>query len=370
MIDLNWTQLSLGLSLFFNAIFFLYVFSFYNKCVSFPKWQQTKVNYLLLFYSLLLIVVVSTGNYSDWFSYQEIVWNYDFRLGSINHGEPVYAYIVKFVNRNYLLFRIIVWGGAFLLTCLTLKRFEVNVNVAAFLLVSAFLTKFNYGRSTLAMANYFLGLSFLFKPIKKLKILSIIFAAICFWGTYEFHHSLLPVLFLTILAYIPLKKWYLLIIIILLPFLASYMSSHFEIIYNIGNDDISSKFESYVNKTTDSGNILGIIMSIINYSSMIIPIIIISFSIDKHRNSIELPLLRLYRVVIIIFFFAASFLFMGLNSEFFVLRYMFVIIIPITILSVYLFGKGLLNKRRFSTIVLIGTVYNAISLIVCLTHNM
>ena len=369
MIDLNWTELSFGLALFFTIAYFLYVVSFYRKCVLHPDWQQTKGNWGLFLFSLFLIIVASNGNTSDWFSYQQIVWNYDFGPQGVNHGEPVYAYIVKFVNKNYLLFRIIVWGGAFLLACITFKRFEVNVNVAAFVLVAAFLLKFNYARASLAMASYFLGLSFLLKPIKNLKVLSIALTALFFWGAYEFHHSLLPVLYITIMAYVPLNRFSLLVIIVLLPFVVSYLSNSIDVASILEDESIASKFESYTERADGFTNFLGYISKIIGYGSFVIPITIITLSINKQQKKIELPMLRFYRVTIAVFLFAVSFLFMGLQSEFFIYRYLFVTFIPISVLSTYLYENEILSRSKFTIMVLSGICAQAFSFIVGFYHT-
>ena len=370
MFDLNWTSLSFGLALFFTIAYLLYVVAFYGNCVSHPDWKQTKGNWFLFLFSLLLIIVTSNGNTSDWFSYQHIVWDYDFGPQGVNHGEPIYAYIVKLVNKNYLLFRVIVWGGAFLLACITFKRFGVNVNVAAFMLVAAFLLKFNYARASLAMAHYFLGLSFLIKPIKKARVLSILLSALFLLGAYAFHHSILPVLFLTIMAFVPFKGSYLVFLIILLPFGAQFMSNHFDLVNSFGDENIAMKVDSYLQRETGALNILGAISNTINYASFVIPIVIISIAINKNHNNIDLPLLRLYRVMFFVFLFAVSFLFMGLQSEFFIYRYLFVTFIPISILSTYLYEKKYLNKFLFSIIVLTGIIVNVNAFIVCCSHYM
>ena len=370
MIDFNWTSLTLGLSFAFLFSFCLYFLMYYGKCVSHPNWQQSERNWGLMIFSLILIIMVCDSNRSDWFSYQSMVWNYDFSIGAVNHGEPVYYYIIKFVNRNYFLFRVVVWGGAFLLACLTFRRFGVNVNIAAFLLVAAFLLKFNYARATLAMASYFMGLSFLLKPIKNRKLLSLLLTALFFYGAYEFHNSLLAVLLLTVLAYIPLKKPYLLIIIFLLPVWGSYISTNLEILNEFGDESVISRFNSYLDFSVEGANILGYITSTINYASFFVPLLFISIAIDKNRSNIELSFIRLTRVMIGISLLAASFLFMGLKSQLFVYRYLHVIFIPIAILSAYLYENKYFGEIKFSIIIIIGFINNFISLLVGLVHTM
>lgn len=369
MIDLNWTSLSFGLSLFFTIAYFLYVIIFYRKYVTNPDWQRLKGNWGLIMFSLFLIIVVSSSNSSDWFSYQQIVWNYDLGYGAINHGEPVYRYIVKLVNKNYLLFRIIIWGGAFLLSCFTFRRFEVNVNVASFFLIAVFLLKFNYSRSTLAMASYFLGLSFLIKPLKNNRIISWILVGLFFLGAYEFHHSLLPVLLLSITAFLPINKPYVIfLLIILLPFLSVIIDRSFHMVDFIGDESISSKFDSYLERESESANFLGYISNVIMYVAFVLPILINTIVVVKYHKVLTPPIVRLFRVTFTIVIFAVSFLFMGLNSYLFVYRYLFMAFIPLTILTVYFYQNQLLSKKFYTIILWCGIIANIQPLIVGLHH--
>lgn len=163
--ELSWTELSKDTSLVFLLLFILFIALYYKKNIVLNPQKNIRVGQLVL--SILLIVIVSASSGSDWFSYQQMVWNYDFSNGATNYGEPVYGYIARFTERNYLLFRLIVWGGAFLCALQAFKRMRINVNMAAFMLIAAFLLRFNYARASLGMAIYFLGLSFLISPYRK-----------------------------------------------------------------------------------------------------------------------------------------------------------------------------------------------------------
>ena len=167
MIDFSWTGCTRGLSVFFVFLYTLFVVLYYRKNVTNFSFQKNRGDFLMILFAVVLIIIVAASDQSDWFAYQRIVKDYDFTPGAYHHMEPIYGFIIRIVNRNYLLFRIIVWGGAFLLVGLTFKRFEINQNVSIFLLVTAFLLTFNYARATLAMACYYYGLSFLIKPIKE-----------------------------------------------------------------------------------------------------------------------------------------------------------------------------------------------------------
>ena len=375
MIDLRWTDLSFGISLFFNISFLLYLVVFYRKSVALPTFDDKKSISLLL-YSLLLVIIVSAGSNSDWYNYQEMVWNYDPRAGASNYGEPFYSFLIAFVNQNYLLFRLFVWGGALLLSCLAFERFSVDINVAVFFLISVFLIRFNYARASLAMSSYFFGLSFLLKPIKRLRVLSFILVALLFWGAYEFHHSLLPILLLTIVAYLPLDKYYVLfLILILLPVGASIISNTVlggsSLTIDLLEDEyFSSKVATYSEREYGRSNILGIIGNILMYGAFIIPAFFTTILVTHNSKSIELPVKRLYRLMISIVLFAVSFLFTRFNSYLFFYRYLFMSMIPLTILCTYLYQNGFMKKRIYTCIVLWGMVSTVQPLLTGLYHTL
>ncbi len=371
MIDLRWTELSFELSLLFNLAFIFYIVVYYRKCVNNQLVLLSgKVDVSLILFSLLLIILVSANSGSDWYSYQDLVWNYDFRRGVENYGEPIYGYLIRIVNRNYLLFRLIVWGGAFLLTCLTFKRFEISINVAVYFLMAVYLLKFNYARATLAMACYFFGLSFLLKPIKGKRLISILLIALFFWGAYEFHHSILPVLVFSVIAFLPLEKpVVLLLLAILLPLFAYYLKGHFDLIDSFGDEYLSSRLDKYLEKEGGVANLLGKIADVLFYGTLALPFVFDTITLVKYGKRIESWITRLFRVTICIFLFSISFVFMGLSSAIFTYRYLLMAFIPLTIVSVYLYQNKYLSKFSFSFILFWGIMANMQSLLVGLLHT-
>lgn len=362
MIELNWTSLSLGLALSFFLLFFFFVCAFYKKCVFSPLWQKKKVNFWLVLLAVLLVIVVSID--TDWFSYQRLVWNYDFTEGAYNHGEPIYAYIVRLINKNYLLFRIIVWGGALLLSCLTFRRLNLNINVALYFLIAMYLIRFNYARASLAMACYFMGLSFLVKPLGKEKLLNFLLVVLFFYGAYAFHHSTIVLAMLTIVFFLPLEKPYVwLLLLIIIPFMSMLSNVYFSLADSMDNDYLLSKYSGYLNEVSSKNNIFGIIGDIISYAAFLVPLLIIAKSVVKHRACLTISIVRFFRITMAIVLFASTFLFMGLESMVLFYRYLFMTMIPLTILSVWLYSRNLMSRKAFSLIVLCGVFSNLFKLI-------
>lgn len=328
-------------------------------------------NYGMMLLSMFLIIFESVNPNSDWYHYQDMVWNYDLSEGAVNHGEPIYRYIIGITNKNYFLFRLIVWGSAFMLSRLAFRRFGVNVNVATFFLIAVYLMRFNYARASLAMACYFCGLSYLLNPIKKIGHTNWLLVGAFFWGAYEFHHSLLPVLLFTLTAYLPIDKPMVIIpLLIFTPLLASFVFSSLDVfgyfgdmLGEAGGEDVYSKFNRYMEKETEETNIFGKVQNGIMYGTFVIPLVVGSFVVFKNKEEVSTIMTRLLRITIAITLFAIMFLFLDLLNTVFTYRYLFMTFIPLTILSVYLYQNRLMGKRAFSWIILWGIGVNVYGLL-------
>ena len=278
-----------------------------------------------------------------------MVRSYDFNIGAYNYGEPVYRHIIRFVNKNYLLFRLIVWGGAFVLTCAVFKRFEINTNAAIFFLIAVFLIKFNYARATLGMASFYLGLSYLLKPPKGRFVLSLICAVLFFWGAYVFHNSMLLLIILApIVVILPMDKPYILIIVLIaLPLLASILNNSIFLVDQLENEYLSDKLNRTLERENGRANLFGIIQSIISYGVFIIPLVLDTIVLSRNHRYVSATMIKLYRVTISTVVFAASFLFMNLDSTLIFYRILFMSFIPLTIITVYLYEKQYMNRTKY-----------------------
>ena len=354
MLDFYWTKLSLGLSFVFNLTFLSFVFFYYRKCVQKPQWHLAKRYFGLVFLSLFLIIVTVPLDSGDWFHYQEDVKNYNFNFEGSE--EPVYSYIIWLTNKNYFLFRLLVWGGGFLLSCLVFKRFNINQNVAIYFLIAVYLTKFNYARASLAMASYFLGLSYLFRPINKHKLLSMLLVAILFFAAFSFHRSLFPLLSLSIVAFLPTERLYFYIpSLFLIPTMAAVLVENNFYLDWLGMDILLNKFSIYEQMEDDLElNFWGVFRNVLGYGSLIIPLVINTYLILRNKKYIELYILKLFRVMIAIIFLSLLFLFIDLTTTVFFFRYFVMIFIPLTVISVYLYYKKIMSRIFFSIIVIWG----------------
>ena len=350
MFDFSWSEHTLGNVLFCTIAYAFFIIFFFNRNVNKVQSPSAKIDYKLLVSTLLLIITACVD--TDWFHYREMVHEYDFTFGAINYGEPIYRGIVLLVDKNYLLFRIIVWGGAFLMALSTFRRFEINPNTAIFFIGAVFLIKFNYSRATLGMASYYLALSFLLMSSRRHALLNYLFAAVFLWGAYEFHHSMLLLILLTPIVVVPMDKPVLAVLVLLaLPIIASVLNSNLILIDRLENEYISDKMNSYLVREGSASNFFGIIQSVIGYGAFIIPIVVDSVVITKNHEKIRTPMLKLYRIMISTVILAVAFLLMNLDSSLFVYRILYMTFIPLTILTVYLFEQQLLSRKCYKFIV-------------------
>lgn len=370
MLDFSWSEHTLGNVLYCTVTYGLFIAVFYKRYVSYAHSQSTKTNLWLFLFSLVLLISACID--TDWFHYQDMVKSYDLTIGAYNYGEPIYGEIVRIVNRNYLCFRLVVWGLAFVLTCIAFRRFEVNINIAVFYLTAVFLITFNYARATLGMASFFVGLSYLLKPCKGGFLVRLALIAFFFWAAYEFHHSMLVLLFLApVVVILPLDKPYILLIVLFaLPFLASLIGDSFFLVDQLENEYLSDKFNRNLEREGIQANIFGIIQSIINYGVFVIPLFFDTIALSRNRRLVSATILKLYRVTISLVIFALSFLFLRLNSALFIYRILYMSFIPLTIISVYLYEQQFMNRLRYKVIIWWGVLAISFSLLHLIYVNM
>lgn len=354
MIDFYWTKTTIPLLLFFIFLYVLFVAIYFRKYAFAPVWNHRRMNLGLSFLSLVLILIVAPNNNSDWFSYQEEVWTFSFNSYQ-QHLEPVYSYIIAFVSRNYMLFRIVVWGGAFVLTRWSFNRFGLNQNVAVFFIITVFLLTFNYARATMGMACYTIGLSFILKPLKKSKTLSYLLALAFLFGAYSFHHSILILVLMTIAVFTPIDRPIVTIIaLISLPALGAFIYGHFDIADTLGSEDVSEKLRIYEEMERESWNLFGMIRYFIQYGAFYFPAIVNYILVIKNRDVLDKSYSNISKIVVATIIASSAFLFMGFENLIFTYRILFMTMIPTSILTVYLYQSKYMTRKFYMSILIWG----------------
>ncbi len=363
MIDFNWSKSTIESTLLCLVLFLLYVALYYKNNRKFYEQKVFTANSALFIYSLILVVYICID--TDWYSYQSMVHNYDLTNGAQNYGEPIYGFIIKLVDRNYLLFRIIVWGGAFLFSVLTFKRLGLDTGLAIFFLIAVFLLKFNYARASLGMGLYFLGFSYFVKPSKLPSLLNYLLSLLLMFAAYQFHTSCQILIPLTFSIFIPIKRKTILLGLIIVPIIGYILKGNIVGFINSSgiesNEYIYNKINGYIERESESRNLMGVIYDIIQYGAFFLPVIANALVITSNKlksYDIESYVIKTFRFTICLVLFSLIFLFMDLSSPLFFYRLLYMAIIPLTILTVYLFQKGVMDLRVYNFIVILGIISN------------
>ena len=346
MLDFPFEEPSVNTSIYCLIIYSLFVLYYYrsNRLNNYNDDFGFSVNKKIKWIVGFMIVTFCVQG--DFFHYMDRVHNYDFTPGAFQTMEAIYRPIIQLVQRNYLLFRTIVWGGAYLLFIMTCDRFNVNRNNASYILVACFAVTFSYARVTMAMACYFYGLSFFCKPYKE-KLLGYFFGAFMIYISFMFHASALFLIAMTMLLLIPLNRLTFSLLIISLPIIIYYAQSYFQLLLTdetiLDDDLLNSKLESYSMKESIESSIRKIFMDGFNYARFYLGLFIgiIAFIINQKKWQYTTEIYRLFKIAIGIIVVSNLFLFFNLDNQVFFYRFLNMSMIPIIIIVTYI------RKYRF-----------------------
>lgn len=319
--------------------------------------SKHKKNISLFFICLFIITHCMKG---DFFHFMTYVHEYDFSPNAYNYGEPIYVEIGKLVNRNYFLFRCIVWGSAYIAFCWASRRLKIPVYYSAIYLFTAYCITFSYARVTAAMAIYILGFSFICEPPKKKRFIGILWGIILILCSTVFHNSTIIMVLMTFIILIPLKKWIIIISIILIPYLAALFKDYFYLIIMAENTDetLSNKIITYSVKDTEQG-ISGLIINASQYISFYIPFVLSAYwIIVKNKiNKIPISIKLLFKLSFGFVFVAIIFLLWGETFKTFYYRILFMTMLPLVLIITKSYKEGIISYKHYLLCVWSGIIY-------------
>ena len=354
MIDFGYTSPSFGVSLYCTILFIIIISVGYKHCI-----YQKKLNrQSTLFSFLVLVFVVTCSVVGDFYHYQQLVWNYDFTPGARNHGEPIYRYIIGLTNRNYLLFRILIWGGGLFAFSKIVRRIGFNHSNVLFVLVALYILIYSYARASLAMVLYFWGIT-IFIVNKKNVLFEKLLGLILISLSYCFHNSIILAIAFTPIIYLRFTKRYLIFLIIAFPLLFFLSKGYIqEMMFDestLSNDDLQEKIELYSNREVAKANWMGMIYEISGYLSFFIPFLVCLYSLYFKNKIIAPGIIQAYfKLSLAMIFFAIMFLFLDIQGKVFFYRILYMTFIPISIMLYYVYSAGLIKKKTFSYIIVWG----------------
>ncbi len=365
MFDFPVSQETIGTNFFSLILYFIYLSIYYKKGIVNCGRNITPSPNIAVIISTALFIIINTIS-GDFFHFMEVVHNYNFMPGASNYGENIYGHIARLVNRNYLLFRTICWGGAFLLFCFTANRMKVPISYAAIFLFIVYNISFSYARASVAMSVYFAGVSFLCVPLKSYKIVGYVIGIILIVLSPQFHTSAYIMVFATLVLFLPIRKWSIALLIITTPLILNSLSYLLDSLVLLDFDEaVTYKIGRYTED--DMGFREGFAVRFINpigYASLYIPIVILTLVLFKNKmyKKISTEIFMMYKLAFFLVFLALSFFLLGEQYHVFFYRVIYMSMIPISIIVPKLRLDGLLSNRMFMLSIIIGILYNGLKL--------
>lgn len=316
--------------------------------------------YFLFFIFLMYSLFTFFGG--DKKSYQEMVIEsgmYGFK--ALINMENIYVWLGILVKGDFLLWKLIVYGGSLLLTHLSLKRLGVD-NIISLLFFSGMcLLSYGATRAILAYAVYIFGLSFV-REKNKLKILV---GWVIVVSSYFFHNSMIPIIAMTPLIYFNLTKKRVIVLLLIFPIVQMVfnvlISGAFEHVFSFaedyGQDHLQQKNEWYLDDTRSGGgsNTFSLSAMVQNILSLTLDFSLLWVAFNaSFKEKIPVRFTTYLSMGFFLFYFVWLLRFSSLyNSMFMHQRYLGMFPFYTFILGVPLFMYTLENKKWYTIIVFI-----------------
>ena len=316
--------------------------------------------------SLCIVFCVFSFWGTDWFHYFE-----QFPMlqsGEKGHMEDVYVWIVQNLSPNYLIFRLIIWGGAFYLFIKILKDLDISIDLALLFFAIYSIIWFSYARVTLAMCIAYCGGTIIFRTEKRFITLILGFALL-YISTY-FHKSAVFAVFIVFLAYIynVNAKNALRLTVILFPIMVIYAKlivSQFMLIDAESADDMMSEYlvsgQNYMSKNSTVSGWGTIIARILERTPYyLIAFLGIRTLFSDMYDEIPSNVRSFIIIQILIVVFSSVFIFdFNANTKILYGRFLRFDAIPTVIVMTYLYELGIYSRLVDASILVagLGSVY-------------
>lgn len=373
------TTFGLNLYCFLLYCFLLFI-SLKGNVTNLYVQENSRSRTVFLFCGLLLFALTSFVG-DDFFHYYDFMSEYRGQVfGDQEFGlEAFYQYLISYIDGNYFLFRLVVWGGSLILIKYATQLFGANLYHTLFLILAGFIITFSYARATLAMAVLSVGIALVClaseKNIRKRILYTIVGFAVMACSMY-FHRSMLPVIAIAVgWLFMPWKKqiarYSLLLFPIFVAICSAVLKIAFEELFVVANameDETGTllRAEYYAEQDAVVNNVNGLIRLAFHYAAFYLPFFIIGIT-TLSKGVVEQMSKRsiwLYQIIFLIFIFATSFLFMEADMGTLLDRYLYMSFIPMSIIIASMKDSKLLSKRQYLWIVVTFILSNLFQLFV------
>ena len=281
----------------------------------------------------------------DYFSYREWM-NINMKELNMEYwtNENIYAYIIIFcqsldISYPFELFRLIVWGEGLLLVFLTAKMYRdiLMPGLVVMFLFVLYSCTFSYGRVSLAMAVYFMGVSILmWGKSGFVKLLGITMAL----GSYFFHHQMIIGVGLLPGIILPFEKKktivFALALLGMMMGVIYYINSNVSLMETVfGADELAEKMETYNER--EQG--LFRVSTFITYFNIFVPFIFVTYFFYQQKQ-IPKPIVGIHRITFILLLATVAFFVISGPRSTYTYRVLYICIIPMSILVSYCFNQG------------------------------
>lgn len=346
-----------------NILIILLLFVLFIGSYHYP--YNMTANKRFVIKTLIFIFFIFSYWGGDWFHYYEAIIemklygsNFELLTGYESLELP-YWYIARFVNYNYILFRIVVWGSIFILVIKTQKRLELDNNIFLISFVFISMLLLSYARVSLAMALAFYGYSFIIKPNKNIKLNSYFFGLLIILSSFFFHKSAIFLLVILPLSLIKLSKKTIFLSFMLFPILIFIIkTSGFDYIMNksIADESIINirSAQVYLNADYYQHGAGMYISNILLYSVFYFSFwIILRYVFSEKYCNMPKHMQKYTNTVFWIILFSSIFLFTGTISVFYY-RLLYFSVIPLSFFVTYIMSQKI--DFNFSRILIIVSI--------------
>lgn len=345
----------------------LLAFSICNKS------KYTNTNRPSIFtHTIILLFCVFAFWDQDYYGYIELLNAIDYRFPNedqANHLEQLYVWIAYFVNGHYTLFRLCIWGLAYILFIKTLKNFNIYSKQSIALFIVYFLLMFSYARVSLGMTSLFYGVSLFLQSDKK-RIINICLGLVMLVLSYNAHKSMFVVIAVLPLIFFRYNK-YTVPIIAISAMLAAWSCADMLIseilISEISNDEygevIQASAINYITTETSKMGIVGKMQRLLQVITLILPTMycFINNDVNKYISSnFKLRCLVNYSLLISLISLALGII-ISFESPLFY-RIIFMAYIPNIIIISTLFKNHILSISGYNKLFFIISLFPIIRL--------
>lgn len=374
MINYNLIEPSVGMCLWCIFLYLFIIMVSWRKAMTsestliIKKRRHSNTSFLAFFCGLVIVYFLTDFINTDYFHYYETINKLDYYHLERVSLEKYYTWILPYINFNYIIFRLFVWGPAFLLFIITIKRFNLPILTCLFFFSVCYLDYFAYSRASLAMTIYFFAISFICRPFFN-KWLSLLISVAIISQIMLFHKSAILMVIASSFLLIPINKKTIIASVFVFPIIVMIASSFFNDIVGttfFDEDIINSKLESYAN-TVDVRGLAKNILQPVKFSSFYITFAVVTKAFFFNKNIVvkkEWELL--YKVTYGLMIIATSFLFLDLKTLVFFYRALFMVYIPLSILITIAVTERIIARKTFLIVLTFGFISHFVPMLYAL----